>query len=146
MGKKRLAEVRSKEVNEHQSIKQKIERLKEVIGDKKEDLKDNAIMKVRVKFADTRWMPYCGVSRYEDIDWKNPQISLEWKLCDFRILDDLLKPGGRERLFAILSEEEKYTYLNEVGTNGARYTDLETDKSGFTRKNIAKSVVRIRRK
>lgn len=144
MGKKRLAEVRSKEVNNHKTVKQKIDDLLEAVRDIKEDTKDKAVMKVRVDFADNRWKPYCGVTRYEDIDWSIPQISLEWKLCDPRVLKDLLKPGGRERLFAICSEEEKYVYLNEVGTDGAKYTDLETEKSGFTKKNIAKAVVRYR--
>ena len=146
MGKKRLAEVRSKEVNNHKSLKEKIDMLREIAGNIKADTHDTVVMKSRVKMAETRWMPYQGITRLEDLDLSDPQISLEWKLTDPAVLKDLLEPGGRDRLFAILTEEEKDVYLNKTDTNGARYTDLETAKSGFTKANVGRAILHIKQK
>lgn len=146
MGKRRLLAVREKEgESDHKTWKQKIELLKEMMGNVKEDTNDQVTAKARIKMAETRWMPHQGVNKLEDLDLSDPQISLEWKLCDPAILKDLLNPGGRDRLFKTLSEEEKDIYLNKTDSKGARYTDLETEKAGFTRKNVAKAIIHIRK-
>lgn len=147
MGKRRLLGVREREgESTHYSVKKIIEILKEKKGNIEDWIDDETAMKTRAKFAQTRWMPYQGVNKIEDLDLSDPQISLEWKLCESDVLKYLLEPGGRDRLFATLTEEEKDIYLHKTGTDGASYTDLETGKSGFTRKNIAKSIIKIRSK
>lgn len=125
------------------SYREKVKQFKQAFGDWKDDQRESIAMQSRMKFVD-RWMEECGVTNMSDIDYSNPQISLEWKLCDPAVLRDLQKEGGRERLFEILSDEEKYVYLNQKDENGASYTDLE-GKKGFTKKNVMKSVVKFRK-
>lgn len=142
MGKKRLEKIKeSGEVSLHITPKQAVKWVRERIGDKTDAFNDRVTEQVRAKMAVTRWMPYQGVTSLTELDMSDPVVSLEWTLCDQRILKDLLRPGGRKRLLALLTEEEKDVYLNKVDKNGARYTDLETGEAGMTKKNIAKAAV-----
>lgn len=147
MGKRRLEKVKE---NEGESTgrkwfspREKLRQFKLAFGDWGDDQKEKIAMQARMKFVN-RWMEESGAERMEDIDYKNPQISLEWKLCDPAVLRDLQSEGGRERFFQILTDEEKDVYLNKTDENGCHYYDLE-GKKGFTKKNITKSVIKFKR-
>ena len=123
--------------------KEKVRQFKVAFSNWEDDQREKVAMQASMKFAD-RWMEESGVTNISGIDFKNPQISLEWKLCNPGVLKDLQREGGRERLFEILTDEEKNVYLNMKDENGASYTDLE-GKKGFTKKNVAKSVIKLRK-
>lgn len=144
MGKKNRELLRQKEENgeiphKHISPREWMKRMREAFGDWGDDQREKIAMQARTKFM-PRWMEECGVDDWHDIDYKNPQIHLEWILCDPVILRDLQNEGGRDRLFQMLTEEEKDVYLNMTDEKGAKYTDLE-GKKGMTKKNIMKSIV-----
>lgn len=144
MGKRRREQIaEEKEKSGWLSPREKIRQLKQAFGDWSDDQREQMVMQARLKFAN-RWMEESGVAEIKDIDMTNPQISLEWKLCDPAVLKDLQRPGGRERLFETLTDEEKDVYLNKTDENGAHYWDLE-GKKGMTKKNIAKSIVKFKR-
>lgn len=89
-----------------------------------DDALDNATAQAHRKYY-KRWMElsYCHTPNL--IKWDDPQISLEAKLCDPRNLRLIRKGRHREEFLAILTDEEKDLYLNFVGSDGIRYTDLE---------------------
>ena len=144
MGKKRREALEQKVENgeiqkKHVSPREWMKRMKEAFGDWGEDQREKVAMQARLKFM-PRWMEECGVDDWHDIDYTNPQIHLEWILCDPGILRELTREGGRDKLFEMLTEEEKDVYLNKTDEKGAHYYDLE-GKKGMTKKNIMKSVV-----
>lgn len=126
-------------VKKHVSPREWMKRMKQAFGDWGDDQKEKIAMQARAKFM-PRWMEECGVTDWHDIDYKNPQIHLEWILCDPAVLKDLQNEGGRDRLFQMLTEEEQDVYLNKTDEKGAHYYDLE-GKKGMTKANIMKSVV-----
>lgn len=85
---------------------------------------DTVTMKTREKYLE-RWMEVCGVSDPMQIDYENPFVKIEWWLCDFRILNSIKKEKGRQEFYKLIGEEATQVYLNYVGENGVRYTDLE---------------------
>ena len=109
------------------------------------EAQDREVAKARAEFL-PYWMREAGVEKWEDMDFeKFPQIHLEFILCDPAVLRDLQKPGGRERLFEELTEEEQYIYLNERGSGGRTYAEDLEGKRGMTRRNIAKTIVKYRK-
>lgn len=79
--------------------------LKEKMLDKLEESSDENAAKVRYKFG-PRWMKLCGVDRWEDIDWDNPYVHLEWFLCDWRMLGKLTD-GRRDEVLAKMDEQQR---------------------------------------
>ena len=79
----------------------------------------------RVEFL-PRWAEICGVADPRDIDYTNTQVHLEYILCDVKILRGLSKPGGRDALFSLLTDEERDMYLYAVDDGGHGYTVLES--------------------
>ena len=122
--------------------REKIRQWKAAFGDWSDDQHEKMVMQARMKFAE-RWMEESGVTEIKDIDMNNPQISLEWKLCDPAILRDLKNEETRQRFLATLTPEELDVYMNKVDENGTSYRDLE-GKKGFTKKNITKSVIKFK--
>ena len=141
MGKKRREQI-DKSESKWLSPREKIRQWKAAFGDWSDDQHEKMVMQARMKFAD-RWMEESGVTEVKDIDMSNPQISLEWKLCDPAVLRDLKNEGTRQRFLDTLTPEELDVYMNKVDEHGASYRDLE-GKKGFTKKNIAKSVVKFK--
>lgn len=110
-----------------------------------QEAKDKEVAKARAEFL-PYWMHEAGVERWEDVDFeKYPQIHLEFILCDPGVLRDLQRPGGRDRLFEKLTEEEKDIYLNLKGSGGRTYAEDLEGKRGMNRRNIAKTVVKYRK-
>lgn len=144
MGKKHRQKLEESGIEgTHVSHREWLKRAKEMFHDI-DDAKNLEIAnRTRAKFM-PRWMEECGVDDWHDIDYTNPQIHLEFILCDPAILKDLQKEGGRDRLFLMLTDEEKDVYLNKTDDKGAKYTDLE-GKQGFTKANIVKAVTQYRK-
>ena len=59
------------------------------------------------------------------IDFSNPHVSLQMKLCDPYWQKAIKNDKGRAEFLSILTDEERDLYLNYVDENGARYSDLE---------------------
>jgi len=144
MGKKHRQKLEESGIEgTHVSHREWFKRAKEMFHDIDDAKNQEIANRTRAKFM-PRWMEECGVEDWHDIDYKNPQIHLEFILCDPAILKDLQNEGGRDRLFQMLTEEEKDVYLNKTDDKGAKYTDLEGE-SGFTKKNIIKAVTQYRK-
>mgnify|MGYP006353620889 CR=1 FL=1 len=144
MGKKRREQVQENQgKSKWLSPREKIRQFKAAFGDWTDDQEEKIAMQARMKFA-PRWMEECGVTDIKDIDMNNPQISLEWKLCHPAILRDLKNETKRNEFLKTLTPEELDVYMNKVDEKGASYRDLE-GKSGFTKKNIAKAVVKYKK-
>lgn len=62
---------------------------------------------------------------YNQINWADPQISLEVKLCDIRNLKLIRNGTQRDQFLDSLTDAERELYLNHRGADGKRYTDLE---------------------
>ena len=88
---------------------------------------DNATIEAYKKYY-PRWRKICEVSTNDDIDFKNPYVELESKLCDARNLKMIRNGAKRDDFFKLLSDEAKRIYLEEVGEDGERYTDLENPR------------------
>lgn len=129
MGKKHRAriETNSGEDPEQGRIRAWLGRRKQNIRDKVDDALDRATAENQRKHY-KRWMEgsYCNTPKL--IKWDDPQISLECKLCDPRNLRLIKKGRHRAEFFEICTPEEIDIYLNRVGANGERYTDLENPK------------------
>lgn len=92
------------------------------------DKVDNALNQAQVKAIEKykpRFMELSGCNHPNLIHWDDPQISLECKLCDIRNLKLIRHGRDRDKFLAILSDEERDIYLNFVGYDGKKYTDLE---------------------
>ena len=133
MGHKRRVKDRIKEerASEEQA---KQGRIKSWVNKKKEqatDVFDRAMDNITAhaqKGYYKRWRECSGCNSAVNIDWSNPQISLEAKLCDPRNLKLLRNGKHRDEFFKLCSEEEIYLYLNERGPKGELYTDVENPK------------------
>ena len=79
---------------------------------------------------------------YEDVAWDDPQIHLEWLLCDPAILFGLTKPKKRDAFLATLTDEERELYYTK-DEDGASYSDLEHQK---VRKAVAQAVLKRKKK
>jgi hypothetical protein len=86
-------------------------------------------------------MKVCGVDRPEDIDYSQPNVHLEWFLCDIRMLTRL-QHGQREEVMALMDESQRETYLHGCDLEGRPYTDLEKQS---IRSGIAEAI-KARRK
>lgn len=142
MGKKRREQVQSQGQSKWLSPREKIRQFKAAFGDWTDDKEEKVAMQARMKFA-SRWMEECGAAEIKDIDMNNPQIALEWKLCHPGVLRALKNEKSREEFLSTLTPEELDVYMNKTDEKGASYRDLE-GKSGFTKKNIAKAVVKYK--
>ena len=105
-------------------LKAGYESVKESYDDKIDNALDNATIEAYKKYY-PRWRKICEVSTNDDIDFKNPYVELESKLCDVRNLKMIRNGVHRDDFFKLLSDEAKRIYLEEVGEDGEHYTDLE---------------------
>lgn len=142
MGKKRLLAVREREGESFH------ERAKEWFLDMDDRKDDYTAIKVRQHYYKTRWAeeigadPNPGMLVNEDIIKRlmaNPQISLEWKLCDPRNQQAIRKPESRKMFLDTLSEEERDIYFNHP----EGYQQLENPKSKQVLK-ATKKVLKIK--
>lgn len=65
-----------------------------------------------------RWMGICEVDSIDKIDWKNPQVEIESKLCDIR------------NLMMIRNGEHTADFLQLLSTDEARILYYEKDEDG----------------
>lgn len=74
-----------KHINPHEYAKEVKHKLEDGLDEK---VVSQAAMKLRTdpRFV-SRWMEYTGAERYEDIDWANPCVYIEWMACDIKILN-----------------------------------------------------------
>ena len=79
--------------------------LKERLALKMDEMAEQNAAQVRLKYYD-RWMKICGVDRWEDIDFDNPIVHLEWFLCDWRMLGKLTD-GNRDEVLALMDEQQR---------------------------------------
>lgn len=98
--------------------------LKEKYDDRLDTALNNATGQAMQKYY-PRWCKICGVQKIEDIDYSNPYVELEAKLCDVRNIKLIRNGAKRDEFFKLLSDEAKKIYLEEVDDFGNRYTDLE---------------------
>ena len=105
-------------------LKAGYESVKESYDAKIDNALDNATIEAYKKYY-PRWRKICEVSTNDDIDFKNPYVELESKLCDVRNLKMIRNGVHRDDFFKLLSDEAKRIYLEEVGEDGEHYTDLE---------------------
>lgn len=129
MGKKHRAriETNSGEDPEQGRIRAWLGRRKQNVRDKVDDALDRATAENQRKHY-KRWMEGSHCHTPKLIKWDDPQISLECKLCDPRNLRLIKKGRHRAEFFEICTPEEIDIYLNRVGLNGEKYTDLENPK------------------
>ena len=83
-------------------------RLTDPIRNAFENNYESNVAKVRLKYY-PHWMRVCGVDCAEDIDWSNPIVSLEWKLCDISTQAKLTskKKELRDMVLETFTEEER---------------------------------------
>ena len=105
-------------------LKAGYESVKDSYDAKIDNALDNATIEAYKKYY-PRWRKICEVSTNDDIDFKNPYVELESKLCDVRNLKMIRNGVHRDDFFKLLSDEAKRIYLEEVGEDGEHYTDLE---------------------
>lgn len=108
-------------------LKTGYESFKEKQDDRIDRALDNATAEAYKKNY-PRWRAICDISTNDDIDFKNPYVELESKLCDVRNLKMIRKGLHRDDFLKLLSDEAKKIYLEEVGEDGSRYTDLENPR------------------
>lgn len=84
---------------------------KRKIADAFENGCDDAAMRNRQEHLQD-WARICGVTRFADIDYSNPIVSLEWQLCDPKILKGLQDPEKRKVFLDGLTEAERHIYYN----------------------------------
>ena len=105
-------------------LKTGYESFKEKQDDRIDRALDNATAEAYKKYY-PRWRAICDVSTNDDIDFKNPYVELESKLCDVRNLKMIRNGAKRDDFLKLLSDEAKKIYLEEVDEDGNRYTDIE---------------------
>lgn len=106
-----------------------VKRARQAVGDKLEDWSDAMTAQVRSEFlqdwADITTERYGRiVKNSDDIEWNDPQIQIEWRLCDARTLRSLKDPETRAKTLATFSPEMLTIYYAQ-GDDGAHYCDLE---------------------
>ena len=128
-----------------------IEKAKEWILDVDDRKSDYQSVKVRQHYW-PRWAEECGIdpkthslAEPEVIEalMKNPQVSLEWKLCDPRVQKAIRDPDKRAIFLDTLSDEERDIYLNMKDEKGHTYTELEKPKGKMVYQS-AKKALRIK--
>lgn len=108
-------------------LKAGYESVKDSYDEKIDNALDNATIEAYKKYY-PRWRAICDVSTNDDIDFKNPYVELESKLCDVRNLKMIRKGLHRDDFLKLLSDEAKKIYLEETDEDGNRYTDLENPR------------------
>lgn len=106
-----------------------VKRAHQAVGEKLENWSDAMTAQVRSEFlqdwADITAERYGRiVKNSDDIAWDDPQIQIEWRLCDARTLRSLKDPETRAKTLATFSPEMLAIYYAE-GDDGAHYCDLE---------------------
>lgn len=105
-------------------LKTGYESFKEKQDDRLDRALDNATQEC-YKHYYKRWVEICEVSTIDEIDYKNPYVELESKLCDVRNLKLIRNGVHRDDFLQLLSEDAQRIYLNECDEDGNKYTDLE---------------------
>ena len=125
MGKKsRLKMAQNGEEKQPSWLAQKWHNMKSGVNDKVQDAMDKAQAEAMKKYI-PRWMELSGCNHPNLIHWDDPQITLEYKLCDLRNLKLIRKGKHTDQFLELLTPEERDIYLNLEGYDGKKYTDLE---------------------
>lgn len=75
-----------------EKIRDKYEAAKKIKRDMENGLSDKVVdgaamtLRSDVRFLN-RWKEYCGVDKWDDIDYSNPCVYIEWAACDISILN-----------------------------------------------------------
>lgn len=72
-----------------------------------------------------RWRAICEVETNDEIDYKNPQVEIESKLCDPRNLKMIRKGRRTDDFLRLLSTDEARALYYEKDDKGQSYADLE---------------------
>lgn len=75
-----------------------------------------------------RWRAICEVDTNDEIDYTNPQVDIESKLCDPRNLKMIRKGRHTEDFLKLLSSDEARALYYEKDENGKSYADLEDSR------------------
>lgn len=81
------------------------ERLTDPVKEAFDNNYEKNVAEARMKWYG-RWAKVCGVESWEDIDWANPIVSLEWKLCDPKTQAKLMN-GQRDKVLVTFTEQER---------------------------------------
>ena len=117
--------------------------IRQRISDKALQVTDDMVAQIRAKHF-PRWMEltteFTGRECISpaDIDYTEPHIHIEWLLCDPTYLSWVKKAKYRHKWYELLTDEEVTVYLDYVGDDGGKYTDLEKDGM---KKSISKALV-----
>lgn len=120
--------------------------LRDAVADKAEILRQMQHNQVAQKYAPD-WMKETELitgkpcTSWEQIAWDDPEISLQFWLCDPVHVKHIKDPKTREAALACLSKEQLAIYY-EV-RDGHSYSELE--KKGW-KASVASAIVRIKRK
>lgn len=106
-----------------------VKRARQTVGEKLENWSDAMTAQVRSEFlqdwADITTERYGRIVKStDDIEWDDPQIQIEWRLCDARTLLSLKDPETRAKTLATFSPDMLAVYYAK-GDDGAHYCDLE---------------------
>ena len=99
-------------------------RRKEAMAEKVDNALDQATARAHRSYY-KQWCARSGCNNPDFINWNDPHISLEAKLCDVRNLKLIRKGARRDEFFSICTPEEIDVYLNGHDMMGGKYTDLE---------------------
>ncbi len=121
------------------SAKQVYKQTKEYIREMEEGMHERELMMIRQKMK-KRWAEAQGCSE-EEIDYTDPFVSLEWKLCDPAIRRTLKKGTDAEKteILTTWTEAELDIYYNgDGGKTGTPYKQQIEDDSFI--KSVGKGI------
>lgn len=151
MGKKRLGQVHEETgYTEKKKVREIAKQAMIDMGDKQDDY---AMLTTRRRYYKKRWAKELGtdpnpnniadMAIIEKIR-ANPQVHIEWMLCDPRLQRQIRKPQGRDLFLSTLSEDELEIYLHGPDGKGG-YSDLELPMGKQIRRSagrLVKSIVK----
>lgn len=89
-----------------------------------------------------QWCEYCGVNNPSEIDYENPQVKIEFYLCDPYYSLNLNKEEVRQEFYTILGPDVTDYYLNHTDDGGNTYRDLENGAIKTAIKSKAKGWIK----
>ena len=104
-----------------------IQAVKDHMNDLLDQTFNNATLEAYKKYY-PRWCKICEVETIEEIDYTNPYVEIESKLCDVRNLKMIRKGRHTEDFLKLLSSDEARKLYYAKDENGDSYSDLEHPK------------------